>query len=342
MRGGSRCAAGTVCVSKLNVLVWQIHGSYLNTLVQGFAGAPHRFYLPTKPGKPEGYGGRGPTYAWSPETVEVPAEEVRDLDLDLIIYQTEKNFFEDAREILTAEQRMLPAIYLEHNTPQGRVNEMVHPVNEPGVLLVHVTHFNDLFWDCRETPTRVIDHAVMPSTPNGGYTGELEKGVSLVNDMPRRKRVVGADVFAQAIEEVPLDLFGFNSREVGGFGDLPQAKVHEMMKAYRFYFNPIRYTSLPLSVLEAMEIGLPVVALATTELVTVIKDGENGFISTNVGTLVRRMRTLLADPEEARRIGEAGRHTVRERFGVERFAADWEAAFEEAVELREVIPCASR
>jgi hypothetical protein len=330
-------------VRELNVLVWQIHGSYLNTLVQSFAGAPYRFYLPTKPGKPEGYGGRGPTYSWSPETFEVSAEEVGDLDLDLIVYQTEKNFFEDAREILTPEQRALPAIYLEHNTPQGRINEMVHPIDDPGVLLVHVTHFNDLFWDCGETPTRVIDHAVMPSTPEGSYTGELNRGVSLVNDMPRRKRVVGGDVFRRASEEVPLDLFGFDSKEVaGGFGDLPQAEVHERMKAYRFYFNPIRYTSLPLSILEAMEIGLPVVALATTELVTVIKDGDNGFIDTNVDNLIRRMQRLLSDPEEACRIGDAGRLTVRKRFGPGRFAADWEAAFEEALKLREVVPCASR
>ncbi len=129
---------------------------------------------------------------------------------------------------------------------------------------------------------------------------------------------------------------------MGGFGDLPQAEVHERMKAYRFYFNPIRYTSLPLSVLEAMELGLPVVALATTELVTVIKDGENGFIDTNVGNLIRRMQELLADPEEARLMGEAGRRKVRERFGLERFVADWDAAFDEALKLREVMPCVSR
>ena len=321
---------------KLNVLVWQIHGSYLNTLVQ----APHRFYLPTRPGKPEGYGGRGPTYSWSPETVEVPHDEVRDLDLDLIIYQTTKNYSEDAPEILSSEQRALPAIYLEHNTPQGCINEMVHSVDNPGVLLVHVTHFNDLFWDSRQTPTRVIDHAVMPT--DGGYTSELERGVSLVNDLPRRRRVVGGDVFMRAREEVSLDLFGFNSKEAGGFGDLPQAEVHERMKAYRFYFNPIRYTSLPLSVLEAMELGLPVVALATTELVTVIKDGQNGFIDTNVEKLIGHMQRLLADPEEARRIGAAGRQTARERFGLQRFVANWEAAFEEAVRLREAMPCVSR
>ena len=324
----------------LNVLIWQIHGSYLNTLVRSFAGSPHRFYLPTKPDKPEGYGGRGPTFPWSDETYDVPAEGVRNLDLDLVIYQSEKNFREDAREILTEEQRAAPAIFLEHNTPQGRINDMVHPIDDPGVLLVHVTHFNDLFWDSGSTPTRVIDHAVVPT--GGGYSGELEKGVSLVNDLPRRKRVVGGDVFLRAREEVPLDLFGFNSLEVGGFGDLPQAEVHEKMKAYRFYFNPIRYTSLPLSVLEAMEIGLPVVALATTELVSVIKDGENGVIGTDVGYLMERMRGLLSNPEEARRLGEAGRRTIEERFGLERFATDWEAAFAQAVALREEAPCASR
>jgi glycosyltransferase involved in cell wall biosynthesis len=322
-----------------DVLIWQTHGSYLNTLVRSFVGRPYRFYLPTKPDKPEGYGGRGPTFSWSPETHEVPAEQVRDLDLDLIVYQSEKNFTVDASEILTPEQRSLPAIFLEHNTPQGRINEMTHCVDDPGVLVVHVTHFNDLFWDCRRTPTRVIDHAVVPT--DGGYTGETRRGVSLVNDLPRRGRVVGGDVFRRVRGEVPLDLFGFDSDGVGGFGDLPQAEVHERMRAYRFYFNPIRYTSLPLSVLEAMELGLPVVALATTELVTVIRDGENGFIGTDVDYLVGRMRGLLADEELARELGEAGRRTVQERFNLERFASDWEGAFEEAVALREKVACAS-
>jgi glycosyltransferase involved in cell wall biosynthesis len=61
-----------------------------------------------------------------------------------------------------------------------------------------------------------------------------------------------------------------------------------------------------------------------------------------VENLIERMHRLLCDPEEARRIGEAGRRTVRERFNLERFVADWEAAFEEALEIREVAPSASR
>jgi len=41
---------------RLKILTWHIHGSYLNTLAR----IEHDWYLPAKPGRPEGYGGRGP------------------------------------------------------------------------------------------------------------------------------------------------------------------------------------------------------------------------------------------------------------------------------------------
>ncbi len=72
---------------------------------------------------------------------------MRDLDLDLIIYQTPKNYFEDQFEILSPAQRMLPKIYLEHNTPKPDAVNTRHPVDDPNVLLVHVTHYNRLMWD---------------------------------------------------------------------------------------------------------------------------------------------------------------------------------------------------
>ncbi len=43
---------------RLNILIWHIHGSYLNTLARIEA----NWYLPVKEGRPEGYGGRGPTF----------------------------------------------------------------------------------------------------------------------------------------------------------------------------------------------------------------------------------------------------------------------------------------
>jgi hypothetical protein len=39
------------------------------------------------------------------------------------------------------------------------------------------------------------------------------------------------------------------------------------------------------------------------------------------------MRRLLADPDEARRLGEAARRTALARFNIERFVREWCAAF---------------
>ncbi|MFN2643952.1 MAG: glycosyltransferase, partial [Burkholderiales bacterium] len=94
-----------------------------------------------------------------------------------------------------------------------------------------------------------------------------------------------------------------------------------------FFFNPIRYTSMGLGVIEAMMVGLPVVALATTEMTTVIRDGLNGFIDTQPKRLIERMRALLLDPQLAKALGDEARRTALERFNIKRFVADWNAAF---------------
>jgi len=117
------------------------------------------------------------------------------------------------------------------------------------------------------------------------------------------------------------------SLELGGDGEVPNDRLPGTMAAHRFFFNPIRWTSLGLAILEAMMVGVPVVGLATTELSSVIHDGVNGFIDTRVDRLVDAMQRLLDDPGLAREIGRAGQQTVRERFGIERFVADWLDAF---------------
>jgi glycosyltransferase involved in cell wall biosynthesis len=307
---------------RLKILIWHIHGSYLNTLARIDAD----WYLPVKPARPEGYGGRGPTFDLPEYVREVPAEQVRDLDLDLIIYQTPKNYYEDQFEILSAEQRRLPKIYLEHNTPKPNAVDTRHPIDDPNILLVHVTHYNRLMWDNGKTPTMVIEHSVAID-PAIRYSGELERGITVVNGMQKRPRIAGYDIFLQARQYVPLDAAGMETEALGGLGDVPYRELHRRIAAYRFLFSPLRYTSLPLAVIEAMTIGMPVVALATTELPTVIEHGVSGYISCDVARLIDAMRFLLANPVEARRLGANARATAVERFGLARFIRAWHEAF---------------
>jgi hypothetical protein len=304
------------------ILIWHIHGSYLNALAR----IEHDWYLPVKPGRPEGYGGRGRTFDLPTYVRELPAEQVRDLPLDLIIYQTPKNYFEDQFEILSAAQRALPKIYLEHNTPKPHAVDMRHPIDDPHVLLVHVTHYNRLMWDNGRTPTMVIEHSVAID-PNIAYSGHLERGICVVNGMQRRPRIAGYDIFLRAREKVPLDIVGMETESLGGLGDIPYRDLHRRIAGYRFLFSPMRYTSLPLAVIEAMTIGMPVVALATTELPTVIEHGKTGYVSCNVDELIDHMRFLLREPGEARRIGASTQAVACERFGLGRFIRDWNAAF---------------
>ena len=269
---------------RLRILAWHIHGSYLNALAR----TDHDWYLPVKPGRPEGYGGRA-GYDLPPTVRDVPAERVRDLDLDLVVYQTPKNFREDAAEILGPAQRRLPAIYLEHNTPKPDAVGTRHPVDDPSVLLVHVTHYNRLMWDNGRTPTAVVEHSVAID-PAISYDGHLPRGITVVNGMQRRSRIAGHDLFLWARDRVPLDAAGMETEAFGGLGDIPYRDLHRRIAPYRFLFSPMRYTSLPLAVVEAMTIVMPVVALATTELPTVIEDGVIVYVSCDLERHVERMR----------------------------------------------------
>jgi hypothetical protein len=315
-------------VGRLNALIWHIHGSYLNSLAR----VDHDWILPVKPGRPVGYGGRGRTFDVPPNMREVPAVEVRDLDIDIVVLQTPQNLHEDALELLGPERRRLPTIYLEHNVPRPHAVDTRHPFVDERGLLVHVTQYNRLMWDNGPRPTRVIEHSVAIDS-SIAYEGTIARGISVVNGMQARPRIAGYDLFLQARSKVPLDVVGMETEKFGGLGDVPYRELHRLTARYRFLYSPMRYTSLPLAVVEAMTIGMPVVALATTALPGVIEDGVNGYISTDPEVLIDRMKALIAEPELARALGQRAQETARERFGLDRFRADWDDALHAAIAL---------
>ena len=308
----------------LRILTWHQHGSYLLYLTQ----AAPEFYLPVKPGRPHLYGGRSGPFPWPDNLHEVAVEDVRTTQFDCILFQSRQQYLEDQFDVLSAEQRRLPRIFLEHDPPLSHPTETRHVVNDPEVLLVHVTDYNALMWDSGRTPTSVIEHGVtVPS--DARYSGEIERGLAVVNHLARRGRRLGADIFERVRQEVPIDLVGMAAEESAGLGEIPFDELHRFAARYRFFFNPIRYTSLGLAVCEAMMIGMPIVGLATTEMPMTIVNGVCGYLATNPADLIDAMRGLLYDREEARRLGEGARQLALERFNIHRFAEDWDSAFRE-------------
>jgi glycosyltransferase involved in cell wall biosynthesis len=309
----------------LRVFTWHIHGSYLYYLSQG----NYTLYIPVSGQKEEGYYGLGETFPFGSNVIEVPVEQVRHLSFDCILFQTNKNFLKDQYEILSEEQRRLPRIYLEHDPPTKHPTDARHIMDDPDVLMVHVTHYNKLMWWNDSRIVRVIEHGV-PASPFR-YTGELEKGIVVINHLHQRGRKLGADIFKEVSRRVPLDLIGMGTREYGGLGEVLHPQLLPFISRYRFFFNPIRYTSLGLAVCEAMMAGIPVVALATTEYPAVIRNGESGYIHNDIDDLVCSMDKLLKDKDLAATIGGGGRKEAEKKFDLKRFTQQWEDTFHLAI-----------
>jgi glycosyltransferase involved in cell wall biosynthesis len=303
----------------MRILLWHVHGAWTTAFVSG----RHDYVVPVLPDRgPDGVG-FARTYDWPADRVtELPPEALRDQHFDVVLLQRPHEL-ELVREWVG---RVPPAVYVEHNAPQGRIAEMRHPMaDRDDVVLVHVTHFNALFWDAGSTPTRVIEHGIVD--PGDRYTGELARGAVVINEARRRARVTGTDLIDRF---APVDLFGMDSDALGGVGDLPQDAMHTELARRRVYVHPIRWTSLGLSLLEAMHLGMPVVALGTTEVHEAVPP-EAGVVSTKVDVLVDAMRRLVRDREEAAERGRAARAAALERYGLARFLASWDELLEEVV-----------
>ncbi|WP_341721198.1 glycosyltransferase [Micromonospora sp. FIMYZ51] len=321
----------------MNILLWHVHGSWTTSFVHG----KHRYLVPATPDRgPYGLG-RARTYTWPESAAEVSPEQLRDAEVDVVILQRPEEIDLAAEWLGRRPGRDLPAIYVEHNTPKdGQVPQSRHPMADRDDLLVaHVTAFNELFWDTGSTRTTVVDHGIVPPTVE--YTGELDRLAVVINEPVRRWRVTGTDLLPRFAEIAPLDVFGLKvaglAEQLGlpadrltSHDDVPQHRMHAELARRRAYLHLCRWTSLGLSLIEAMSIGMPVVALATTEAVMAVPPGA-GALATRVDALLVAAERLVAEPDRARRAGAEARAAARERYGLDRFLADWDRLLEEEV-----------
>jgi hypothetical protein len=309
----------------MRILLWHVHGAWTTAFVQG----GHEYLVPVLPDRGPDGRGRARTYPWPASVREVTPEAAAQADVDVVLLQRPEELGGLAERWLGGRRpgRDLPAVYIEHNSPQGRVADMRHPcADRSDLTLVHVTWFNQLFWDAGATATRVIEHGIPDPGPR--YTGELPRAAAVINEPARRGRVTGTDLLGRLAANVPVDLFGIGAGALGGIEDLPQRRLHDEMARRRVYLHPVRWTSLGLSLIEAMHLGMPVVALATTEVPAAVPP-EAGVVSNRPDDLSAGLRRLTADPDEAREMGRLARTAALERYGLGRFLADWEDLLQE-------------
>ncbi|PRZ02657.1 glycosyl transferase family 1 [Isoptericola sp. CG 20/1183] len=329
----------------MRVLVWHVHGSWTTSFVAG----PHEYVVPVVPERGPDGRGRARTWDWPGSVGEAdPAELARlaaDGGIDVVVLQRPEEPELLHRWTGLVAGRDVPAVYLEHNAPTGPAAATRHPLADLDVVadgtvpVVHVTAYNALMWDTGDARTLVVDHGI----PDPGHrsTGELDTIAAVVNEPVRRWRVAGTDVLLEVARHVPVDVYGMGVTGLGNhrppvpgapplrlYDDVPQAAMHDALARSRAYLHPFRWTSLGLALLEAMALGLPVLALPTTEAPVAVPPTA-GVLSSRPETLVATARRWLAEPDEAREHGAAARAHVLQHYSLDAFLHRWDAILTE-------------
>lgn len=316
--------------SQRSILLWHVHGSWTEAFVAG----GHRYLIPVNPARDAD--GRGLCGRYWPGAQELSLQQLADEDIDLVVLQRPHELELVMRLLGRRPGIDVPAVYVEHNTPRPSAVDSVHPMAEHrDVLLVHVTDFNRLMWDNGVAPTAVITHGI--ADPGQLYTGDIPAAATMINEPIRRWRTVGADLLGPLGASASIDVWGIDTgqlnspahrrTQVTGRGDLPAGRLMTELARRRVYLHTARWTSLGLSLLEAMYLGMPVVAVAAT-MAPLVVPGEAGVVSADIPTLGAALSAFITDRGAAEVAGKAAREFALAHFGIDRFRHDWDQVVE--------------
>jgi glycosyltransferase involved in cell wall biosynthesis len=143
--------------------------------------------------------------------------------------------------------------------------------------------------------------------------GIPEAGLAVVGDGPERCR----------LEELAAEL-GIAPR-VAFYGAVERLRVFEILAASDLFVLNSVYEGLPHALLEAMSVGVPVLATSVGGTPEVVRDGENGRLVPpgDPASLEAALRQLVSSPAERRRLAEGAQRTAA-LFDPERTVAETE------------------
>ena len=135
--------------------------------------------------------------------------------------------------------------------------------------------------------------------------------------------VIGDGSLAEACEkyvaehDIDAHLLGFHEHAL------------ELLVDFDAFLLPSRFEGFPLTVLESLHAGVPVVAYAVGGVAEAINDGETGFVVTpgDEAAFVNRLERLVTDPERRVEMSARAERVARSHYTAERMVADYERVY---------------
>lgn len=105
--------------------------------------------------------------------------------------------------------------------------------------------------------------------------------------------------------------------------------IHQYLHKFNVYINSSITENLPLSVLEAMSTGLPVLGSVNDGTIQIISNGENGFLCETPEDMAERMVWLLQHPVEFEKMSVKSREIAQNQFSTEQYISNFQRTFDE-------------
>lgn len=258
-----------------------------------------------------------------------PIDKMRgDVHFDIVLCQNRLAQWDVLNGI--AKQFGIPLVVLDHTEPPPGISpqDFWALCQRIGDVNVFITEHNQRTW--RNLAGTIIPHGIDTETFTG-YTGDNPTGISVVNHFAQRDIFCGWNLWTQIAKEVPITLVGENpgiSKSINNISELV-----ETLASHRYYLNTSQLSPVPLSVLEAMSVGLPIVTTAHQELPKIIQNGYNGFISNDPQELINYCKVLQQDHTLAKELGNNARKTIEEKFSLAQFVDNWNEVFQNARQI---------
>jgi len=110
-------------------------------------------------------------------------------------------------------------------------------------------------------------------------------------------------------------------------GWIPRAEALARLKAGDVMVHTSSWEGMPIAVLEAMALGLPIVATNVVGNSDLVDPGKTGFIADDVTGFIAALTQLAASSELRQRMGREGRERVAENFDQATLSARWMALY---------------
>lgn len=307
----------------LNILTFVTHERYEPNLCK----TGHEFYSLSG----EGIRSWNTQYAKIPDNYHILNSDVNDnpiplhVDIDLVLCQNVMAQYSIASQL--AGFFRVPLVNLWHTLPPTiwEPEELQFYSNLPSDLSVFISDYNQDAWGDSVNNAITIYHGMDIDFWKPIGSERQQRMMSVVNDWVNRDWCCGYQIWERTVKGLPCHVVG----DTPGLS-VPAESLEALRKDYsesQIFVNTSTHSPIPCSLLEAMACECAVVSTATCLIPEIIENGVNGFCTNDEDEMSEYMVLLLNDSDLCRKLGQAARQTIKEKFSMNRFISEWNNVF---------------